>query len=342
MAESKTGAVFVWMKSAGGITVTLSILIAIIAGIDSGPYIIVNTIVTGGMLALVAMGLALIFGVMNIPMFAHGEFFMIGSLAAYYIFTPLTEYLNTSPNSLLAAIAPLIAILGAMIVGAVAGLLCELLIFSQLRKRSSENWVMNSFLLTVGLSVVLINAHQLLFGTEFKGIVRYWGGRPLEIMGVFVSRDRILAFVLAMIVVGVFWLFMKYTNTGRAIRAVSQDQSGALMVGININGILLLTMALGCGLSAIAGAGLLFLYPSYPTVGLEPLYLAWFVVILVGLGNTAFALVGGFIVALIKALTVEYIGAGWDFVIPSLLITIVLVFKPSGLFGSEVRGVLDL
>ena len=220
--------------------------------------------------------------------------------------------------------------------------MCELLIFSQLRKRSSENWVMNSFLLTVGLSVVLVNAHQLLFGTEFKGIVRYWGGRPLEIMGVFVSRDRILAFVLAMVVVGVFWLFMKYTNTGRAIRAVSQDQTGALMVGININGILLLTMALGCALSAIAGAGLLFLYPSYPAVGLEPLYLAWFVVILVGLGNTAFALVGGFIVALLKALTVEYIGAGWDFVVPSLLITIVLVFKPSGLFGSEVRGVLDL
>ena len=71
-------------------------------------------------------------------------------------------------------------------------------------------------------------------------------------------------------------------------------------------------------------------------------YLAWFIVILVGLGNTTFALVGGFIVALLKALTVEYIGAGWDFVIPSLLITLVLVFKPSGLFGSEVRGVLDL
>lgn len=342
MAESKTGALITWMKSAGGITITLSIIIAIVAGIDRGPYIIVNTIVTGGMLALVAMGLALIFGVMNIPMFAHGEFFMIGSLTAYYIFTPLAEYLSTSPSALLAATAPLIAIFGAVITGTLGGVLCELLIFSQLRKRSSENWVMNSFLLTVGLSVVLINAHQLLFGTEFKGIIRYWGGRPLEIMGVFVSRDRILAFVLAMVVVGIFWLFMKYTNTGRAIRAVSQDQAGALMVGININGILMLTLALGCGLSAIAGAGLLFLYPSYPAVGMEPLYLAWFVVILVGLGNTAFALVGGFIVALLKALTVEYIGAGWDFVVPSLLITIVLVFKPSGLFGSEVRGVLDL
>ena len=222
MAESYTGAIFTWMKTAGGLTVTLSIIVAIIAGIDTGPYIIVNTIVTGGMLALVAMGLALIFGVMNIPMFAHGEFFMIGSLTAYYIFTPLAEYLTTSPSSLLAAIAPLIAIFGAVLAGTLGGVLCELLIFSQLRKRSSENWVMNSFLLTVGLSVVLVNAHQLLFGTEFKGIVRYWGGRPLEIMGVFVSRDRIMAFVLAMVVVGVFWLFMKYTNTGRAIRAVSR------------------------------------------------------------------------------------------------------------------------
>ena len=342
MTESKINAVFTWMKTAGGITVTLSIIIAIIATIDNGPYIIVNTIVTGGMLALVAMGLALIFGVLNIPQFAHGEFFMIGSLTAYYIFTPLAEYLNTHPSSLLAAIAPLIAISGAVIAGAIGGFLCELLIFSQLRKRSRENWVMNSFLLTVGLSVFLINAHQLLFGTEFKGIIRYWGGRPLEIMGAFVSRDRILVFVLAMVVVGVFWLFMKYTNTGQAIRAVSQDETGALMVGININGILMLTMALGCALAAIAGASLLFLYPSYPAVGLEPLYLAWFVVILVGLGNTAFALVGGFIVALIKVLTVAYIGAGWDFVVPSLLITIVLVFKPSGLFGSEVRGVLDL
>ena len=342
MAHSKTGALITWMKSAGGITITLSIIIAIVAGMDRGPYIIVNTIVTGGMLALVAMGLALIFGVMNIPNFAHGEFFMIGSLTAYYIFTPIAEYLNTSPSSLLSALAPLIAICGAVVTGTIGGVLCELLVFSQLRKRSSENWVMNSFLLTVGLSVVLINTHQLLFGTEFKGIVKYWGGRPLEIMGVFISRDRILVFILAMAVVGIFWLFMKYTNTGRAIRAVSQDQTGALMVGININGILMLTLALGCALAAIAGAGLLFLYPSYPAVGMEPLYMAWFVVILVGLGNTAFALVGGFIVALLKALTVEYIGAGWDFVVPSLLITIVLVFRPSGLFGSEVRGVLDL
>ena len=83
------------------------------------------------------------------------------------------------------------------------------------------------------------------------------------------------------------------------------------------------------------------MYPSYPTVGLEPLYLAWIIVILVGLGNIMGAFVGGFVVALLKVVTVEYVGAGWDFVVPIAVIIIVLIFKPNGIFGTEVRGALD-
>jgi branched-chain amino acid transport system permease protein len=293
------------------------------------------------MLALVAMGLALVFGVMNIPMFAHGEYFMIGSLTAYYVFTPINNYITMNPDSSLVFLGPLITIVAAMIVGALVGVASEVLVFSQLRKRSRENWVMNSFLLTVGLSVVLINAHQLFFGADFKGITRYWAGMPITVMDVFISRDRAMSFALAAIVVVVFWFFMTYTRTGRAIRAVSQDENGALMVGIGLKGILLLTMSLSCALAAIAGAGLLFMYPSYPSVGLEPLYMAWFVVILAGLGNVLGAVMGAFMVALLKVLTVEYIGSGWDFVVPSALIIVILIFKPSGIFGSEVRGVLD-
>jgi branched-chain amino acid transport system permease protein len=223
----------------------------------------------------------------------------------------------------------------------VAGVVSEVLVFSQLRKRSRENWVMNSFLLTVGLSVVLVNAHQLFFGADFKGITQYWSGMPITILDVFISRDRVMSFSLAAVVVAAFWFFMTYTRTGRAIRAVSQDENGALMVGIGLKGILLLTMSLSCSLAAIAGASLLFMYPAYPAVGLEPLYMAWFVVILAGLGNVLGAVMGAFMVALLKVLTVEYIGSGWDFVVPSALIIVVLIFKPSGIFGSEVRGILD-
>ncbi|GAB4271600.1 MAG: branched-chain amino acid ABC transporter permease [Deferrisomatales bacterium] len=330
-----------WLKSAAGVTVAVTVVLAVVATVDRGPYVLVNTIVTGGMLALMAMGLALVFGVMNIPMFAHGEYFMIGTLVAYYAFTPLQERVAASPGTLFAAVAPLFAIGLATLAGGLAGAVTERLVFYELRKRSRENWVMNSFLLTVGLSVILINAHQLIFGTEFKGIVRYWAGRPLSIADVFISRDRVIAFVLAVVIMGGFWLFMKVTRTGRAIRAVSQDETGALMVGINLDGIQILTMSLSCALAAVAGASLLFMYPSYPTVGLEPLYMAWFVVILVGLGNVAGSLVGGFMVALLKVLTVEYVGAGWDFVVPSAVIILVLIFKPSGIFGSEVRGILE-
>ncbi len=323
------------------ISVIATILIALLATIDRGGYLLVNTVVNGGMIALVAMGLALTLGVLNIPMFAHGEFFMIGTLVAYYVFTPISIYIGTHPESFLVFWGPVITILAAMVIGALAGVVTELLIFRQLRKRSRENWVMNAFLLTVGLSVVLINTHQLLFGADFKGIVGYYSGAPFTIMDVYISRDRGFALVVAAVVVGVFWYFMRYTRTGRAIRAVSQDESGALMVGIGLNGILLLTMSLSCALAAIAGAGLLFMYPSYPSVGLEPLYMAWFVVILAGLGNVLGAVMCSFMVALLKVLTIEYIGSGWDFVVPSILIILILIFKPSGIFGSEVRGVLD-
>ncbi len=330
-----------WSTSLAGVTVIATVVIALLATADRGGYVLVNTILTGGMTALVAMGLTLTLGVLNIPMFAHGEYFMIGSLTAYYVFTPINTYIQSHPDSAMAMWGPLVTVLAAMLVGALAGVVSEVLVFKQLRKRSRENWVMNSFLLTVGLSVVMINAHQLFFGADFKGITRYFSGMPLTIIDVFISRDRAIAFLLAAVVVVAFWFFMTYTRTGRAIRAVSQDETGALIVGIGLNGIMMLTMALSCALAAIAGAGLLFMYPAYPSVGLEPLYMAWFVVILSGLGNVLGAVMGAFMVALLKVLTVEYIGSGWDFVVPSALIIVILIFKPSGIFGSEVRGVLD-
>jgi len=330
-----------WCTSAAGITILLSILLAVYATLDRGPYILVNTAITGGMLALVAIGLALLLGVMNVASFVHGEYFMMGTLVAYYVFTPLQNYLNANPSQTLAMVAPIIAILAAAATGAGAGALTEIMVFAPMRRRSRENWVMNSFLLTVGLAVLLINGHLLIFGADFKGIVRYWSGAPVTIMDVFISRDRLFAFLISILVILVFWIFMRTTRIGRAIRAVSQDETGALMVGINLSGILIFTMALGCALAAVAGASLLFLYPSYPTVGLEALYMAWFIVILVGLGNIIGALIGGFMVALLKVVTVEYIGSGWDFVVPTALIILVLIFKPSGIFGSGVRGVLD-
>lgn len=266
--------------TATNLTIGLAVGIALVVSVRYGAFALINSLVTGGMWALLAAGLALVFGVMNIPNFAHGEFFMIGSLTAYFVFTPISDYLSDHPSAMFTALAPFVGILAALVVGAVVGFIIEKLIFYQLRRRTRENWVLNSFLLTAGLSVLIINAVQLIWGTDFKGVSRYWDVPPLTILGVNVSVDRAAAFLIALITIVLFWLFLNRTRIGRALRAVAQDETGAQMLGIDLNFIHALTMSLSCALAALAGASLLFMFPAYPTVGVAPLYVSWYVLIL--------------------------------------------------------------
>ncbi len=327
--------------SATGITIGLCVAMALIVSVKIGPFVLINSLMTGGMWALMAAGLALVFGVMNIPSFAHGEFFMIGTLVAYFVFTPLNEYVQKNPSRVLSAIGPFIGILAAMLVGALLGVVVDKVIFHPLRRRSKDQWVMNSFLLTVGLSVILINSVALIWRTEFRGITRYWNVRPIQLFGLSLSVDRVVVFAIGLITIVAFWIFLHDTNIGRAMRAVAQDEAGALMVGIDLNFIYTLTLALSSALAALAGASLLFTFPAYPTVGFKPLYVAWYVVILAGLGNVGGAIHGGFIMALLQTLTIYFVGAAWEDVLPTALIIVILLFKPAGLFGSEVQGIWE-
>jgi branched-chain amino acid transport system permease protein len=330
-----------WFKSAAGITITLTILVAIAASFHKGPYILVNTLVTGGMWALMAIGVALLFGVMNISNFAHGEFFMIGSLTAYFIMHPLKAYLLDNPNPFLSLITPIIGIAGATLMGIIAGVVTEKVIFSQLRKRNREGWLLNCFLITIGISIILINVHMLVFGNTYKGVVNFWDVPSISLSGVYISVDRIAVFMIAMLAISFFWYLMMYTTLGKKIRAVSQDENGARMVGISVNRIYSTTFALACGFAALAGGSLLFMFPSYPSVGIAPLYNSWFIIILVGFGNVAGAIPGGFMIALFQVLTRTYFGEGWENVIPMALISLILIVKPYGIFETKVRTVWE-
>ncbi len=318
-----------------------SIFLLIIVGYKGGISQIINTFVAGGMWALLAVGLALVFGVMNIPHFAHGESFMVGAYVAYFVFTPLLESLGDNPSPLLHALAPFAGIIAAGLVGAVLGVIIERLIFAPLRHRTRSGWVMNAFLLTVGISFVMTNGATLTIGPNFRGIPKYWDVEPLEFLGARLSVDRLVAFFIAMVTIGILWFFLRRTRTGRAIRAVAQDETGAQIVGINLDFIQTLTFALSTATAAIAGAALLFMFQAYPTVGLKPLYFAWYVVMLVGLGNIAGAIVGGFIVALLQTATQTFFTITWETVIPTAVMILVLLLAPSGLFGSEVKGVQE-
>lgn len=322
----------------GGLAALLSVLLALGITVAAGPFILLNALVTGGMWALMAAGLALAFGVMNVPNFAHGELFMLGTLIAFFIHAPLAAL---SQGSAWAAVAPLVTIGLSTVGGLGVGVVLDALLLSPLRRRLREEWVMNTFLLTVGLSVALVNAHQVFLGTTYRGIPYYWNMPPVSLVGIRIGFDRFMAVPIAVVAITAFWVLLTRTPLGRAIRAVAQDEVGAQLMGIDLTPVYRLTFAVSSALAALAGATLLFMFPSYPGVGLKPLYIAWTVVILAGLGNVGGAIVGGFIVALLQTATSYFLGTAWEDVVPFFLIILILILRPSGLFASAVKGLWE-
>jgi branched-chain amino acid transport system permease protein len=289
--------------------------------------LLVTGILRGGLFALMAVGLALVFGVMNICHFAHGEYYVLGAYAAYFAY--VTYGLN-----------PLLAIIVAALLGFLAGAITERLLFFPLRKRSKGEWVMNAFLLTAGLSVVLQSVYRLVFGNRYYGITQYWDF-TIHIFGMTVAADRVMAFVIALLAIAGMWFFLQRTRTGRAIRAVSQDERGAMLVGIDLDRIQTLTFALGSMLAGLGGASLLSLSPAYPMAGNKPLIASWFVVTIAGLGNVQGAIIGGFIVGVFESVSYFYLGQGWQEVASLGLLILILLFKPTGLFGTEIKSVWE-
>jgi branched-chain amino acid transport system permease protein len=283
---------------------------------------LITGILRGGLYALMAVGLALVFGVMNIPNFAHGEFYMLGAYFAYFAYVNLG--LSPIPSFIVAA-------LGTFLVG----VFVEKTLFYNLRKRSKKMWVMNTFLLTLGLSIIMQSGAKMLWGNTFRGITQFWQGTLALGSGLEISYDRAVGFGVAMATILIFWFFLSKTQMGRAIRAVSMDEAGASLVGIDLNKIHTLTFALSCLLAGMAGAILLSITPAYPTMGIQPLFKSWFVLILVGMGNIGASVWGGFIVGLLETVSFVKFGAGWQDVISLVIIILILIFMPRGLFAKK-------
>jgi len=289
--------------------------------------LLVTGLLRGGLYALMAIGLALVFGVMNICHFAHGEYYAIGAYAAYFAFAVW-------------GLNPILAILIAAAISFLAGAITEKALFYPLRRLSKGPWVMNAFLLTAGLSTVLQSGFQLNFGIRYLGITQYWNA-TVKVFGMNIAADRIVAFGIALVSIAGMWLFLHRTRTGRAIRAVSQDERGAQLAGIDLDWIQTLTFALGSMLAGIGGASLLSLNPAYPFAGSKPLISSWFVVTIAGLGNVEGAIVGGLLVGIFESVSYFLLGQGWQEVASLVLLILLLLFKPSGLFGTGVKSVWE-
>ncbi len=299
-----------------------------------------TAILRGGMYSLMAVGLTLVFGVMNIANFAHGEFYMLGAYFGFFSLTTLNAL------GLPGFTAPLLSIAFAGVgVFLVAGVI-ERTVFRALRRRSKGQWLMNTFLLTLGISIILQNGAKLLWGARYRGVTQMWKGESLNWLYDYgLPPDRLIGFLIAVGCIVGFMLFLNRTNTGRAIRAVSQDEVGASLVGINLGFIHTLVFALSGLLAGIAGAALLSITPAFPFMGVMPLYKSWFVLILVGMGNIGGSIVGGLILGFLEAFATTYLsgylGSGSQEFICLSVIIFILLLKPNGIFGKAVKSAVE-
>lgn len=299
-----------------------------------------TAILRGGMYSLMAVGLTLVFGVMNIANFAHGEFYMLGAFLGYFALNAFHAM------NLPVFAAPLLSIAAAGLgVFIIAGFI-ERTVFRALRKRNKGQWLMNTFLLTLGISIILQNGAKLLWGAKYRGVTRMWQSESLDwLYSIGLPPDRLIGFLIAVGSIGGFVLFLNKTNTGRAIRAVSQDETGASLVGINLGFIHTLVFALSGLLAGIAGAALLSITPAFPFMGVMPLYKSWFVLILVGMGNIGGSIVGGLILGFLEAFATTYLsgylGSGSQEFICLTVIIAILLFKPNGIFGKSVKSAVE-
>jgi len=276
---------------------------------------VVNGLIIGSVYALMAIGLTLIFGMMDVVNFAHGEFYMLGAFFSYYLagFLGLDYYT-----------AVLVSIL--LVVG--VGFLCERLLLRPLRKET----VITTVLATIGLSIFLKNSALIVWGARPKLIDSPFALDAIHIGPIAVTEAKIFASAVTIAAILLAHLGIQKTRLGRAMRATFQDKEASYLVGVSVSNIYVLTFVLGAGLAATAGALIGTIFLVYPDMGELAAMKAFVVVIMGGMGSFMGAIFGGLILGVAEAIGAGFISSGYKDAIGFILVISILMFKPSGLF----------
>ena len=290
---------------------------------DALPQLLASAIVLGGIYALVSIGLTLIFGVMRIVNFAHGEFLML----SMYLAIGLSTLIGVDPYLGLLLAIPLSLIFGAAVYYAV------------IRPVIARPHVVQIFT-TLGLSIVLQNAALFFWTANFRQLRLSYGDRVLMIAGAAVTMPQLIAFAVAALFTTVLFAWLRFTYLGKAMRATAQDPKAATLMGIDTGKILLIAFLVGTMCVCVAGMLMAPLFSTYPTVGLQFVLVAFVVVVLGGLGSAVGALVGALIVAFIDVIGGFYVGTAWKEVLYFIVFIAVLLLRPAGLLGQ--RGAEEL
>jgi branched-chain amino acid transport system permease protein len=276
-------------------------------------------IANGCIYILLATGLNLIFGVMKLVNFAHGQLLMVGAFVAYEV-------------TKIAGLNPYLSILVAMASVALIGVALEKFAFRRIRGTDK----LNEIFISLGLIYVFENVATLLWERNYNiRIPSPLAGLSLSLGEVAIGYDRILAmFVVIVILIGLV-LLTKKTKIGLAMRATSQKSDTAMLMGINIRTVYIFTFALGAALAGAAGALYGILFPFNPVIGALPTIKAFAIIILGGLGSIPGAVVGGLLYGIAENTAVYLLGGIWQDAIAFALLIVVLVIRPTGLFGEK-------
>ena len=278
--------------------------------------ILVNGILLGGLYALMALGLALVWGVLNIVNLAHGALIMLGAYVCYYLFTGL----NLDPFAAL----PLTML--------------TLFVFGYLLQRYVLNLVIrapmfNTLLITFGIDVVLTYLAQIFFSADYRTINPTYAGSNFALFGATVPVVRLLAFLVALVLTFLLWLFLARARLGRAIRATAQNLVAARLYGVEPRRIYALTFGLGAALAGAAGGLYGVVSQVNPYIGGSLTAKSFAIAIIGGLENPLGVVVGGLFLGIVESLTSLYIGPTYADVASFGILVLVLIVRPTGLLG---------
>lgn len=277
---------------------------------------IINGLIIGSSYVLIASGLALIYGILNVVNLAHGEFYMLGAFVSFYLLTIFG--LNFWLSLILT-----------MIIVAMIGVIIEKIVFKPIRSQP----LLNSMVISITLGVVLMNVARHLFGADNKSVRTPMADSVVSIAGASLNVQRLIVFFCAGVIMYLLYLMIEKTKLGKAMRACAENHDAASLMGINLDKMFSITFAIGCALAAAAGALMAPIFFTHPAMGMLPLMKAFGVVIMGGLGNVYGAIFSGLILGVTESMTASYISPALKDAVAFILIIVVLLFKPNGLFG---------
>jgi branched-chain amino acid transport system permease protein len=278
---------------------------------------LVSGILTGSLYAMIGVGLTVIFGVMRIINLAHGEMVMLGMFGAYWSHT-------------LWKIDPFVSVLLWVPLLFLAGMLA----YRFLLKAIIPGGELNTLLYTAGLSLLIANLALFAWTGDYRTLNLPYAIEPLRPFGIAVPVPLAIAFALAALISFALYLFLARTDTGRAVRATSQEPEAAALMGINVERIAMITFGLGTALAAAAGVLLVPSLYLYPTVGEILIVKCFVIVVLGGLGSVPGAIVGGVLLGVVESLGAVYVSVAYKDTIGFIIFLLVLLFRPQGLFGT--------